>query len=151
MEEIEILRMKSSDILKLMPLVEESTNEGFRHIKRLVTDYEAKVNRFDTDGEALFLASKNGDIVGVCGLNKDPYSVKEEVGRVRRLYVSPSVRRFGVGRMLMNSVMIEAADHYKILVLRTDNPDAYIFYRSLGFSVKVNSQYDTHFLRLGSS
>ncbi|WP_236290737.1 GNAT family N-acetyltransferase [Paenibacillus allorhizoplanae] len=40
------------------------------------------------------------------------------VGRVRRLYVSASVRRFGVGRMLVQSVIAEARNYYQILVLK---------------------------------
>jgi GNAT superfamily N-acetyltransferase len=136
------------DTHKLNLLVDESTSEGFRHIKRLVTDYEAGTNKFDLDGEALFLAIKNREIVGICGLNQDPHSENLEIGRVRRMYVSQSVRRFGIGRMLMDSVIAEARNCYQILVLKTDNPVADLFYRSIGFSVKDDSEYDTHLLQL---
>jgi ribosomal protein S18 acetylase RimI-like enzyme len=64
------------------------------------------------------------------------------------MYVSPSVRRFGIGRMLMDSVITEARNNYQMLVLKTDNPVADLFYRSIGFSVKDDSENDTHLLQL---
>ncbi|MDD9265596.1 GNAT family N-acetyltransferase [Paenibacillus sp. GCM10023248] len=133
---------------KLLRLVEESTSEGFRHLNRLVADYEAGTNKFDRDGEAFFIATIKGDIVGVCGLNQDPHAARKEAGRVRRLYVLPSVRRFGIGRLLMDSVIAEAKNHYQMLVLKTDNPNADVFYQSIGFSVMDDSENDTHFVEL---
>ncbi|RCW42422.1 GNAT family N-acetyltransferase [Paenibacillus prosopidis] len=81
-------------------------------------------------------------------MNQDPYVNSKEVGRVRRLYVSQRVRRFGIGRMLMDSVIAEASKNYKMLVLKTDNPVADTFYRSIGFSVNFNSENESHFLLL---
>lgn len=148
MNEIIITKVEYLDTHKLMPLVSESRSEGFRHLERLASDYKDGTNKFDKDGEALFLAIKDGEIVGVCGLNQDPYTDSKKVGRVRRLYVSPSVRRFGIGRMLMDSVITEAQKHFQMLVLRTDNSVADSFYRSIGFSIKVDSQNETHLLEL---
>ncbi|TCN01324.1 acetyltransferase (GNAT) family protein [Paenibacillus sp. BK033] len=147
MNECIITKVNHLETTKIMRLVEESTSEGFRHIKRLVIDYEAGTNKFDGDGEALFIAIKDGDIVGVCGLNQDPHTGSKAVGRVRRLYVLPSVRRFGIGRLLMDSVITEAKNYYQMLVLKTDNPNADMFYQSIGFSVKADSQNDTHFVK----
>ncbi|WP_186327592.1 GNAT family N-acetyltransferase [Paenibacillus sp. Y412MC10] len=147
MNEFFIRKVNHLETCKLMHLVEESAREGFRHLKRLIADYEAGTNKFDRYGEALFIAIKNGDIVGVCGLNQDPYK-GTEVGRVRRLYVFPSVRRFGIGRLLMDSVIAEAKNYYQMLVLKTDNPAAALFYQSIGFSVKADSDEDTHFVKL---
>jgi GNAT superfamily N-acetyltransferase len=146
--EIFIQKVNHLDTHKLVLLVEESVSEGFRHIRRLVTDYENGVNKFDKDGEALFIAYQINNIVGVCGLNQDPYSNNTDVGRVRRLYVSPRLRRFGIGRMLMDSVIAEAKQHYKLLALKTDNPTADVFYRSIGFSVDCDSENRSHFLNL---
>ncbi|GMK37078.1 acetyltransferase [Paenibacillus sp. CCS19] len=148
MNDFIIIKVNHLETSKLKRLVEESSSEGFRHIKRLVADYEAGTNTFDGDGEALFIAIKEGDIVGVCGLNQDPYAGIKAVGRVRRLYVLPSARRFGIGRLLMDSVIAEARIHYQMLVLKTDNPNADLFYQSIGFSVKADSENDTHFVRI---
>lgn len=148
MNECLIAKVKHLETHKLMQLVGESKGERFFHLERLVTDYTAGTNKFDKNGEALFLAIKNSKIVGVCGLNQDPFTDSEKVGRVRRLYVSPSVRRFGIGRLLMDSVIAEARNHYLSLVLKTDYSGADLFYRSIGFSNKVDSQNETHFLEL---
>lgn len=128
-------------------LVEESMTEGFRHIKRLVDDYESGTNRFDKPGEALFTVTYESRIVGVCGLNRDPHS-DPLVGRVRRLYVSREFRRQGVARLLMGNVIEEARKHYDKVVLRTDNPVADQFYRSLGFVAQSNDERVTHYLNL---
>jgi len=143
-----ITKVNHLETYKLTRLLEESTSEEFRHLKRLVADYEAGTNRFDGVGEALFIAVINGDIVGVCGLNQDPYAGSKAVGRVRRLYVLASVRRFGIGRLLMDSVIAEAKNYYQLLVLKTDNPNADLFYHSIGFSNMADSENDTHFLKL---
>ncbi|RKN70669.1 GNAT family N-acetyltransferase [Paenibacillus ginsengarvi] len=135
---------------KLLPLLAESTEEGFRHIARLADDYESGANRFDKLGEALFLAYLHDEIVGVCGLNCDPYSNGSGVGRVRRLYVSPSARRYGIGRKLIDAVISHARDHYDILVLRADHPVAYAFYHSIGFMKHDDLESHTHSLRLAA-
>jgi ribosomal protein S18 acetylase RimI-like enzyme len=145
---IRIRRVDDLDTNLLVPLVEESAREGFRHLDRLINDYAAGINQFDQDGEALFIAYLDQDIVGVCGLNRDPNSNCADTGRVRRLYVLPSVRRFGIGRRLMDVVIAEAGKSYHMLVLKTDNPQADLFYRSIGFSIHTDSAAHTHFLRL---
>jgi predicted GNAT family acetyltransferase len=48
----------------------------------------------------------------------------------------------------MNRVIKEAEQHYLMIELKTDNPAADQFYRSLGFSAKVNDESVSHYLRL---
>lgn len=67
----------------LVPLAEESAREGFRHVGRLINEYDA-----------------------------------------------------------------EARKSYHKLVLKTDNPQADGFYRSIGFSISSDSDTHTHFLKL---
>jgi predicted GNAT family acetyltransferase len=80
----------------------------------------------------IFVATDNGSIVGVCGLNCDPYLSDPTVGRVRHLYVAVDHRRKGTGTQLVRTVMSAAMGRFGRLRLRTDNPDADAFYRSLG-------------------
>jgi GNAT superfamily N-acetyltransferase len=124
-------------------LVEESSKEGFRHMKRLVDEYENGTNRFDKHGEALFTAYDHGRIIGIGGLNQ---SLTDGIGRVRRLYISQDYRKQGIGRMIMNRVIEEAKQHFHMIELKTDNPAADKFYRSLGFSVKDNDEHVSHYL-----
>ncbi|MEC0265531.1 GNAT family N-acetyltransferase [Paenibacillus anseongense] len=148
MSHFHIQKVEILDTQLLLPLAEESAREGFRHLGRLMNEYANGSNQFDQDGEALFIAKLGSDIVGVCGLNRDHYTNGADVGRVRRLYVMPSVRRFGIGRMLLASVIAEARKSYHLLVLKTDNHQADVFYRSLGFSMNSDSDHHTHFLVL---
>ncbi len=96
------------DVAELDPLLTQASSEGFRHVERLRDDWLSGRNRFDGPGEAFFVASVDGRMVGVCGLNVDPYVNDPSVGRVRRLYVAPDARRRGAGRALVAAVIGEA-------------------------------------------
>nr|WP_202887369.1 GNAT family N-acetyltransferase [Cohnella zeiphila] len=121
------------DLAALQKLLRESEEEGHRHIRRLIRDYESGANRFDKSGEALWTASVGETTVGVCGLNRDPYSAADGIGRLRRMYVMRDFRRRGVGSALVREAIREARKHYGSLALKTDNPAADSFYQSLGF------------------
>ncbi|WP_068774282.1 GNAT family N-acetyltransferase [Paenibacillus sp. FJAT-26967] len=150
MEPIQLEKVQERlDLEELNELVTGSVREGFRHLTRLVEDYHAGSNRFDQTGEALFLCRVEDKIVGICGLNRDPY-YGEGVGRVRRLYVHRAYRRHGIGHTLTKEVLNEAAKHYNRLVLWTDNPAAAAFYVLLGFTEKTGGKFMTHFLDLNT-
>src|SRR5438270_11536961 len=104
MTDIAIIRIDRPRPDRLAELVAESEETGFRFVRRLVEDWESGRNRFDGPGEALFAAVCGQRVVGVCGLNADPYTAAPGVGRVRRLYVLAGFRRSGVGRQLVRAV-----------------------------------------------
>jgi ribosomal protein S18 acetylase RimI-like enzyme len=133
---------------RLSNVLAESQQEEFRNIHRLLEDWKAGINRFNRPGEALFIAEQNDHLVGVCGLNTDPYSSVPGVGRVRRLYVLPECRRSGIGRALVAEVIIHARSHFNWLHVRTNNPIGDRFFQSLGFVVDANEAHFTHKLNL---
>lgn len=147
MADVFVTRVEDFNVDDVYPLVLESEKEGFRFVRRLYDEYVSGANRFDRDGEALFVA-RMGQIVGICGLNQDPYSQYNNVGRVRRLYVHPDIRKYGLGRRLVLDVIWEAKRHYEVLTLRTDNPVADQFYRAIGFSTVHVPDHATHWLSL---
>src|ERR1700678_3620791 len=100
-----IIRVRELELQVLAELRAESVREGWRFIERLCADWVSGANRFDAPGEALFLALADGQVVGVCGLNHDPYARDSLTGRVRRLYVAQGHRRHGVGRTLLETVV----------------------------------------------
>ena len=100
---------------------------------RLVAEWQSGRNCFNQPGEANFIATDNGHVVGVCGLNHDLYLGDPSVGRVRHLYVAVDHRRNGIGTQLVRAVIGAATGCFTRLRLRTDSPDADCFYRSLGF------------------
>jgi GNAT superfamily N-acetyltransferase len=139
-------------VLSLLPaelrlLVQQSEAEGFRFLQRLRIDWITGTNRFDGRGEALFGAYHADLLVGVCGLNVDPYLGLPQVGRVRHLYVAAAHRRCGVGRALLRSVVLHAESFFQRLRLRTDSPDAACFYESQGFA-RADHVDATHFVDL---
>lgn len=105
-------------------------------------------NRFDRPGEALLGAWADGRLVGVCGLNVDPYAGQDGVGRVRHLYVLSACRGLGVGRRLTAEVVALARGRFDTLRLRTSNPAAARLYEALGFRPCVDVANATHVMAL---
>ena len=87
-------------------------------------------------------------MVGVCGLNVDPYAAEPRVGRVRHLYVLSEQRRLGVGRRLVSEVIEVARGRFDRLRLRTEAPGAAQLYQALGFRPSVGTDDCTHIMTL---
>lgn len=125
-------------------LVSESEQFGSRFVRRLVEEWTNGTNRFDRPGEALFGAWVEGRLIGVCGLNIDPYAGDDRIGRVRHLYVLSAFRRTGVGRQLVAHVVKAAQGRFDDLRLRTTNSVAARLYQALGFLSCVGQGEYTH-------
>jgi ribosomal protein S18 acetylase RimI-like enzyme len=152
---LEIQRIRYLPKQEFTEILAESKMAGFRAIDRLVTDWKTGANRFDRPGEALFIArqgapqsgSGSDRILGVCGLNCNPYIDPSQIGRVRRLYVMQDSRRQGIGRTLVHQIIEVAKLSFDRLHVRTTNPIAAQFYQLLGF-MACHSESATHTLDL---
>jgi ribosomal protein S18 acetylase RimI-like enzyme len=142
-----IKQVHDISLTDLAPLIEESEAEGFHFLTKLREQWLSGQNRFDREGEALFVAELDGQVVGVCGLNRDPYDTASHSGRVRRLYVAKRHRRTGVGRSLISRVIEAATGHFSALTVRADNPIADSFYQAMGFE-RVAEKHSTHRMKL---
>ena len=140
-----IERMSGAPADRLTALLAESEQQGFRFVRRLVEEWESGANRFDRPGEALFVARVGNDVVGVCGLNVDPYADDPKIGRVRHLYVLVPHRRSGVGEQLVADVLEAARGRFERLHLRTTNAIAARLYERLGFR-RTAARDHTHVL-----
>jgi GNAT superfamily N-acetyltransferase len=130
-------------------LVAEGEQTGSQFVRRLAEEWATGANRFDRPGEALFGAWIGEQLVGVCGLNVDPYGAQGRVGRVRHLYVLSAFRRLGVGRQLVTEVVAAARGRFDILRLRTADPSAARLYEALGFRPSGAGGNDaTHIMEL---
>lgn len=143
-----IERLRELPAARLAPLIAESEQAGLRFVSRLAEEWESGRNRFDRPGEALFGALMDEGLVGVCGLNADPYAGEPRVGRVRHLYVLIAHRRHGVGRRLVGAVVAAARGPFATLRLSTTNPHAARLYETLGFSRRAGDTHCTHVLEI---
>jgi GNAT superfamily N-acetyltransferase len=148
MSEPPIVRLGQLPADRLADLVAESGAAGLRFLRRLVADWEGGLNRFDRAGEALFAALEGGRVIGVCGLNADPYAPGSGAGRLRHLYVHSSFRRQGIGRRLVGAVVASARGWFRVLRLRTNSEGAARFYERLGFRACTGVPDCTHLLDL---
>ena len=124
--------------IEIDTLASAADAEGLGMVAQLVTDFVGGVNRFDETGEALWVADAHHRLIGVCGLNQDPFARPEErAGRVRRLYVTPAWRKKGAGSQLADAVANHARQHFAVLTAFTDDPRAQAFYRGRGFEAVV--------------
>nr|WP_239454474.1 GNAT family N-acetyltransferase [Bacillus suaedaesalsae] len=127
-------------------LIKESEQEGHRFVTKLVRQYVSFENRFDQKGEVLYVATLNDEVVGVCGLNKDPYNEATDIGRLRHLYVLSPYRNLGIARKLLEQIKEEATSTFSIMTLRTSNPVADRFYTRNGFTRDEHTYIDsTHY------
>ena len=130
-------------------LVASSRAEGWNFVAKLVAELEQ--GDFTKTRTALFGVYDrvcDGTLAGVCGLVPDPYLEPDlHVGRLRHLYVLPGYRCRGVATTLVQAVIDEARRHYRVLRLRTPNPDAARLYETLGFAA-VTEPTATHALEL---
>lgn len=133
----------------LGPLLADDARAGTRHVRRLADEWASGANRFDRPGETLLGAWLGGQLVGVCGLNVDPYAGRDRVGRVRRLYVLSARRRLGVGRRLVTEVVAAARGRFHLLRLSTTSAPAAGLYEALGFRRSEGTPGCTHVMVLG--
>jgi GNAT superfamily N-acetyltransferase len=132
----------------LAALVADGERGGWRFVRRLADEWASGINRFDRPGEALLGARIGADLVGVCGLNVDPYTPLPGVGRVRHLYVLSTHRGLGIGRSLVEAIVEMARGRFDTLRLRTHDPDAARLYERVGFRPCADSPDCTHVMPL---
>jgi GNAT superfamily N-acetyltransferase len=145
---ITIKRLDSADSEGISKLVEESKRDGFRFLERLVTEYQSGENTFQKPGEMLAGAYHDETLIGIGGINQDPYSQHEKAGRIRRFYVLKEHRRQGVGELLLSALLTAADDFFDFAVLRTDTKEASLFYIQAGFIEDNLFENSTHYLDL---
>lgn len=114
-------------------LVQESKEEGFNFLKKLINEYENKLNTFNKTGECLYGIFQGEKLIGIGGLNEDPYTENNKIGRLRRFYISKDYRRIGLGKLLLNQLLSYAEKNFKVVVLHTDTKQGDAFYTVNGF------------------
>lgn len=147
---VELVAIDDANFLQIEGLVDEAKREGFEFVQRTIDEWDSGVNRFSRVGEGLWGVFSGAELVGIGGLNIDPYVKEAGVGRVRHLYVRRDHRRKGCAGLLMQTIIGQAWVHFRLLRLFTANPAAGSFYERLGFE-RMEVERVSHVMRLDIS
>jgi len=131
--DIQLIYISEENFFLVSQLRDESSREGYSFVEKTIQDWESAENRFSRPGEQLWGLVSINELVGIGGLNYDPYTDDSSIGRVRHLYIRPAFRRKGCATMLMEAIIGQARQHFRVLRLFTANPAAAIFYEALCF------------------
>ncbi|PGO20102.1 GNAT family N-acetyltransferase [Bacillus cereus] len=133
LKDIHIQQIEDLMIYEHDYLVQESKDEGFNFLIKLISDYENKINTFNKTGECLYGIFQGEKLIGIGGLNQDPYTENNKIGRLRRVYISKDYRRIGLGNLLLNWLLSHSEKYFKVVVLHTDTKQGDAFYTTNGF------------------
>lgn len=123
----------------------DARQTGFMALTRMVDEWRSGVNRFAKPGEVLLAAWIGDRMVGIGGLNVDPYAGRSNIGRIRRLYVIKPAWRQGVGSCLVSAIESAASvGGMTLLQLRTIDHRSAAFYESLGYAPIHGEETVTH-------
>ncbi|OTX33191.1 GNAT family N-acetyltransferase [Bacillus thuringiensis serovar brasilensis] len=126
-------------------LVQESKEEGFKFLKKLINEYENELNTFNKSGECLYGIFQGEKLIGIGGLNADPYTENNKIGRLRRFYIAKDYRRIGLGKLLLNKLLSHAEKYFKVVVLHTDTKQGDVFYTANGFVNREVYKRSSHY------
>lgn len=120
MKDIHIQQIENLMKYEISHLVQDSKEGGFNFLIKLINEYENKINVFNKTGEYLYGIFQGEKLIGIGGLNEDPYTENNKIGRVRRFYIAKEYRRKGLGRLLLVRILSDAKKYFNIVVLNTD-------------------------------
>ncbi len=140
MLEYKIIEIGEQDLDSIQKLADEQNLENdSTFVQRTVDEWKNGINTFSKPGEKFWGIVVDNEIVGIGGINQDPFTDDTTLGRVRHVYIAKKYRRQGLARVLLNKIILHARSHFKYLRLATKNPVAALLYESLGF-VKDDSK-----------
>ncbi|PDZ69251.1 GNAT family N-acetyltransferase [Bacillus cereus] len=148
LKDIHIQQIEDLMIYEHEYLVQESKDEGFYFLIKLISEYENKINTFNKTGECLYGIFHEEKLIGIGGLTEDPYIINNKIGRLRRFYIAKEYRRKGLGRLLLVRIISDAKKYFNIVVLNTDTVQNDKFYTSIGFVKGTKYMGASHYLNL---
>ena len=143
---IEVRRISDLNEVDVSKLIQESEKEGYRFVSRLAAEYEDGTNRFSEQGEALYGAWNEGELVAIGGLNRDVLGA--DSARLHRFYTLPDYRRKGIGSELFKAILEDAKGQFNEITTKTESMKADAFYRANGFIFDRRTPDTTHVIGL---
>ncbi|MGE6551373.1 GNAT family N-acetyltransferase [Bacillus mycoides] len=148
MKDIHIQQIEDLMIYEHDYLVQESKDEGFNFLIKLISEYENKINTFNKTGECLYGIFQGERLIGIGGINENLYTEDNKIGRLRRFYIAKDYRRKGLGKLLLGRILSDAKIYFTIVVLHTDTEQGDQFYTSSGFAKGKMYVGTSHYLNL---
>ncbi|PGB02353.1 GNAT family N-acetyltransferase [Bacillus toyonensis] len=148
MKDIHIQQIENLMKYEISHLVQDSKEEGFNFLIKLINEYENKINVFKKTGECLYGIFQGNTLIGIGGLNQDPFTGDNKIGRLRRFYIAKNYRGKGLGRLLLDRIISDAKKYFTIVVLNTDTEQGDKFYTSGGFVKGKQYVGASHYLNL---
>ena len=141
-------RLKICLNMRSITLFKKVQEEGFNFLIKLINEYESKRNTFSKTGECLYGIFRGDTLIGIGGLNQDPYTKVNKIGRLRRFYISKDYRRIGLGKLLLKKLLRHAEKYFHVVVLHSDTKQGDEFYSANGFVKIGNYKGSSHLIRL---
>jgi GNAT superfamily N-acetyltransferase len=112
-------------------LVSEAVNSGHGWASDFHASWQSRP--FTGEGEALFLAAEENQLLAMAAITADPYVDDAATGRLRFIYVRGAARRRGIADRLVRECLALANGRWRVLRLHTDNAIAARLYEGYGF------------------
>lgn len=129
---VQIVRVEGDLPEDFPALRAQADAEGVRNMGMLAAQWTEPENPFRDPG-ALFAAFADGGLVGMGGVMPQTVQGRPAM-RMRRLYVAPSARRLGVGRLLAAAMMQQGLQAAGLLISNALATEAApVFWEAMGF------------------
>lgn len=146
-----IKAIPSPENVDLSEILAESKAQGYGMIERLIREWQESVTNFSGENEVYFGYENRGRLLGVCGINEEPYLKVSKYGRLRHLYVLKDFRNKGIGKALVEKTIEFAKNHFDLItLLAPKDGSADAFYKRIGFVKSSRFERVSHVFELRS-
>ena len=143
---VQIVRVLAALPADFDNLRREAVSEGYGFLDRLAGEVARGDYAGDADLPVLLAGFAEGELAAIGGLTPDPYDPAPDLARLRHVYVSPSRRRSGVGRVLAAALIQQGLEIATRLSLRAADDRAAAFWDEAGFARDASGATRTHLL-----
>jgi multimeric flavodoxin WrbA/GNAT superfamily N-acetyltransferase len=140
-----IERVTNIEEIDIEELLSESESFGYQYLTKMINQWRTGENRFSKPNELLIVYKNAEKVIGIGGINEEPYLKKRDFGRLRDVYVLSQYRRSNIGTQIVEHLIEFGRKHFKTITLRVpENIEASPFYESLGFLKTGEIETVTH-------
>jgi GNAT superfamily N-acetyltransferase len=143
---IQIVRLVDALPDDFAVLREEAAAEGYRFLDGLRDEWAAGDFALGDDRRVAFAAFAAGGLAGIGAVTPDPYDSAPDLMRIRHVYVRPSQRRSGAGRILAAALVQQVLALAPRLSLNAADARASGFWEAMGFRPVATGIRRTHLL-----